>query len=213
MNIFVYAFLVITAWPVFYPFFRTKIYYEDEQVQGRHIKGGTIIVCNHIALFDYVAFLLATVPQRIRVLAAEVLYQKNIFMILLLKMLGAIRVDRNKKDFTCIDKAVEALNKNQRIFIHPEGRLHRQDEDTKVMLPFKNGFIYMAIQSGSPIVPVYCNGETFTKKRARFIIGKPIDIKVLMDEKLSLKENVDKINRYFVDKLYQLGKQLEEQSK
>ena len=44
-------FAKITGFIPFWLAFRTKLYYVDRKLQGRHIKGPAIIMSNHIQLF------------------------------------------------------------------------------------------------------------------------------------------------------------------
>ena len=45
-------FVKITAYPVQKLIFRTKVYYQDKNVQSRHIKGAAIVISNHTSVFD-----------------------------------------------------------------------------------------------------------------------------------------------------------------
>ncbi len=204
-----YWFAMITGIPVFGPIFRTKVYYEDRSVQGRFIPRRTIVVSNHLQLFDYVVFLLATVPRFSHALVAEIMYQKNFMLTFLLKALGSIRVDREEHSTRATEEAVRQLRKGRTIYINPEGRLPLKDE--KRPIEFHTGFVHMALESGAKVIPVYTNGENFTKKRARFIIGKPIDIRELYDDSKNLHENAREIADKVSEKIVRLGVELERQ--
>lgn len=204
-----YWFSVITGVPVFWPVFRTKVYYEDRSVQGRFIPRRTIVVSNHLQLFDYIVFLLATVPRFSHSIVAEVMYQQNFLVTFFLKALGCIRVDRESHSTKVTEECVRQLKKGRVIYINPEGRLPEKDE--KRPLPFHTGFVHMALESGAQVIPVYTNGENFTKKRARFIIGKPIDIKALYDDSKTMHDNAREIADLVSRKIEQLGVELERQ--
>ena len=47
-----------------------------------------------------------------------------------------------------------------------------------------------AVKQDIPIIPVYTNGEYFHGKKAKVVIGKPIDVKELYDDSKSEKENL-----------------------
>ena len=64
-----------------------------------------------------------------------------------------------------------------------------------------------------PIIPVYTNGSYYKKSRAKIIIGKQIKVEDLLDENLSEKENIEKLNKYLRDKIIELGEQLNEKQK
>lgn len=111
-----YWFAVITGVPVFWPVFRTKVYYEDRSVQGRFIPRRTIVVSNHLQLFDYIVFLLATVPRFSHSIVAEVMYQQNFLVTFFLKALGCIRVDRESHSTKVTEECVRQLNKGRVIY-------------------------------------------------------------------------------------------------
>ena len=46
------AFVKITAWPVQFFCFRTKVYYEDKRSQSRIVKGRAVIISYHTSVFD-----------------------------------------------------------------------------------------------------------------------------------------------------------------
>ena len=78
-------------------------------------------------------------------------------------------------------------------------------------LPFKTSTAYLAYLSEAKVVPVYTDGSYFKKKRAHVIIGKPINVKEIIDENISEKENIEKINEILRNKIIHLGEELERQ--
>ncbi len=205
-----YWFFVITAYPIYGTIFRTKLYYEDRSVQGRFIRRRTIVVSNHKKLFDYVAFLLATVPRFSHPLVAEVLYHRNKVLDFLLNAIGAIEVDRRNHTTNALVKCIKALNRNQVLYVNAEGRLPKEGE-TEVNA-FSPGFVVMALRTGAQVVPVYTNGMNFTRHRVRIMVGKPIDVKSLYDDKLSIRDNTLMIAEKIRQKVIELGALLEERT-
>lgn len=204
------AFTKITGWPVQALCFRTKYHYEDKRVQGRRIKGAAIIITNHTSVYDF-AVMLFTFPFRtLRYLMAEVLFKKK-GLATFLRMLGGIMVDRDAYDFAFLDKCREILEKKGVVGIFPESRLPLKGEERP--LPFAPSAAYLALTSGAPVIPVYTNGSYFNKKRARVIIGKPIDALSLTDDSLSEKENIERVNARLRQAIIDLGNELERQCK
>ncbi len=74
MNLF-NAFVRVTAYPVQLPVFRTKIYYENKNSQGRHIKGAAIVISNHTSVWDYAVWMFVFFSRTLRAQMAEVLFQ------------------------------------------------------------------------------------------------------------------------------------------
>lgn len=202
-------FVKITAYPIYAIVFRTKVYYENRKKQSRRIRGGAIVVSNHTSVWDFAMMLFLFPTRLLRCVVAEIIFTRP-GMKCFLRAFGAIRVDRTTQDYTFIAKSADILKKGGVVEIYPEGRLPDREGDVKP-LPFKPSAIYIAMESGAPIIPVYSNGEYFTKKRARVIIGEPIMVRDMYDEELSEKENIEKITKQLREKIIELEHELERQ--
>ena len=124
------------------------------------------------ALMDF-GVLMFTFPLRtLRCAAAELLYHKNPFMTFLITMLGCVRVEREQCDFSFMDRLKAVLDKGGVVEIFPESRLPDKAGDTRPM-PFKPSYVYLALETGAPIIPVYHNGCAFRSERLQVVVGKP----------------------------------------
>ena len=211
MISFFHWFVKITGWIPQLILFRIKTYYEDKAVQGKKIKGGAIIASNHISIYDVALMMMVFWRRTLRCVVAEVMYKKNAFMRAFLKMLGTVRVDRDSHDFAFLGKCKRILSKGGVVEIYPESRLPRAGEERP--LEFKPSAVYLALETGAPIIPVYHNGNHFSKKRCEVIIGKPINVRELYDESLSEKDNIQIITDKLRGKIIELGEELERQRK
>ena len=214
MSSFLNWFVKITGFPGEIIFYRKKIYYEDKKHTSNKIKGGALIVSNHTDIYDYPLMMYAFLSRNLHVLVAEITYDKNSFMKWFLKGLGAIRVDRNSHDFAFMSQVTNLLKKDKVVLIYPESRIPTEEEQ-KTLLEFKPSYIYSALESGAPIIPVYTNGtygklKKKRKDRARVMIGKKIYVQDLYDDQKSEKENIVYINDYIKNKILDLRKQLDE---
>ena len=201
-------FVKITGFPGEVIFYRKKIYYEDKKGSNRKIKGGALIISNHTDIYDYPLMMYTFPGRNLHVLVAEITYDMNGFMKWLLKGLGAIRVDRNNHDFAFMSQTTDLLKKGKACLIYPESRLPNEDEKDH-LLEFKPSYIYSALESGAPIIPVYTNGiygklKKKYKDRARVIIGKKIFVRDLYDSNKSEKENIAFINDYVKNRILEL---------
>lgn len=201
-------FLKITAALPYLICFRTKYYYEDKKVQGRHIKKGAIIVSNHNSVWDFGVTLFTFPTRTLRCAAAEILYQKNIFLTVFLKLTGAVRVNRADHDFSFISKFEGVLKKDGVVEIYPESRIPRPEESKP--LEFKPSAVYLALHSGKPIIPICNNAKYFSKQRTRVMVGTPIYVRELYDENLSERENIKRINDVIRGKIIEFQGQLQE---
>ncbi len=200
-------FTKLTAWPIALVAFNTKIYYEDRKIQGRHIKGPAMIISNHTSVFDYAAYLFVFLTRTLRFQMAEVLFRKK-FLGPLLKMLGGIYVNRDTYDISFVGKSQTILEKGGVVGVFPEARIPRPEE--KRPLEFKPSAAYLAYLSGVPIIPIVTNGSYFNiKKRARVLIGKPIDVGVWWDPDKERRDNLNFISKKLRAEIIRLTKILE----
>ena len=203
-------FVKLTGWIPQLLIFKTKVHYEDKSVQDKRIKGKAIIVSNHNYLMDFGVLMFVFWRRTLRCAVAEVMYQKNCFMTLLLNALGCVKVERDAHDFSFLSRLKKILDKGGVVEIYPESRLPIKGEE--LPLEFKPSYVYLAIESGAPIIPIYNNAKPFGKDHERVIIGKPIYVDELYDSALSEKENITNINAYVRNKIKELGKELERQA-
>lgn len=218
MNRFILWFIKLTGWPMEWIYYNKKVYYEDKAGQRRKIKGGALIVSNHTSVYDYPLIMYTFLGRDIRPLVAEVIFNKGKFMSRLMTRMGAIRVDRDSYDFGFMTTMVNWLEEKKVGLVFPEARIGKPEEKLDGMLEFKPSFVYMALQSGMPIVPVYTNGVYGKQKkqkhdRARIIIGKKIYLDELYDATKSEKENIDYLCSYVREYIKHLGQLLEEKTK
>lgn len=196
----------VTGWPIQLLCFRKKIYYENKEKQGRKIKGPAIIISNHTSVYDYAVMLFVFHSRYLRYLMAELLFNKK-GLGGFLKAMGGIKVDRDSFNFSFIGKSLDILEKGGVVGVFPEGRLPKEGESRPI--EFKPSSAYLAYLSGVPVIPVYTDGSYFNKKRAHVLIGEPIDVESIIDKNLSEKENIEKINNTFRQKVIELEHELE----
>lgn len=204
-------FVKLTSWLPQLFVFKIKVHYEDKSVQSKRVRGKAIIASNHRSVWDFGIMMFVFFGRTLRCVVAEVIFARNFILKLFLMGLGAIRVDRSSHDFSFIGKCKRVLDRGGVVEIYPESRLPRAGEQTP--LEFKPSTVYLALESGAPIIPVYHNGKHFSKERTRVIIGKPIYARELYDQALSEKENIQSITNYLRGRIIELGKELERQEK
>lgn len=202
-----HAFMKLTGWPAQFICFRTKITCVNSAVQGRRIKGPAMIVSNHTSVFDY-AVMLFVFPWRVlRYQMAEVLYEKKMLG-RLLRHLGGIYVDRNSHNLGFMRESADILAKGGVVGVFPEGRLPKEGETPP--LEFLPGAAYLALSTGVKVIPVYTNGSYFNlKKRARVVIGEPIDPAAFNDPAAGEKENIRALTEAMRSTVIALGKTLD----
>ena len=205
----VHWFIKITGFPFKLIALRNRIYYEDKSVQKRSIKGGAIVIANHNHLIDFAVMMYVFPFRTLRCIVAEVLYHKNFVLKCFMRSLGTIEVNRHGYDLAFIKKCKSIIERGGVVEIFPEGRLPDRKNDVPP-LPFKPGAVYLALETGVPIIPVYNSRKGISTKTTAIVIGKPINVSELYDDNLSKKENIDRITSMLREKIIELGTLLDE---
>lgn len=211
MSKLVLWFVKITGYIPQLLYFRKKVYYVNKKESNRRIKGSAIIVSNHKRLFDFVLYMYLFLNRDIYTVIGEVMFNKGKLFSWFLKKIGGIKVERDAYDFGFLSKCVNLLNKGKVVEIFPEGRLPLKEETT--LLEFKPSFVYLALESGAPIIPLYTNGSYAKKTRTKVIIGERIYVQDLYDNQKTEKENIDYICNYVKSYINDLGKMIDEKEK
>ncbi len=204
------AFTKLTAWLPQKVIFRTKIYYEDRSLQGRHINGRAIIASNHTSIYDYAVYLFVFFSRTLRFQVAEVLFNKKALG-WFLRMLGCIYVDRYDNNFGFLHDSERVLAKGGVVGVFPESRIPKSGEKTP--LEFKPSCAYLSLMTDTPIIPVYTKGLYFTRHRAKVIVGCPIVPSQVVDSTLSEKEQIEQLNHILREKIIFLEKLINEKIK
>lgn len=133
----------------------------------------TIICCNHIGIND-ILILGSVYPKQVHFLAKKEWFSvpvlKNI-----MRVFGAIELDRGGKDVGALKNAVKCLKAGQTISIFPQG--HRYPCENPADTPIKNGLGLIAYHSGACVLPVCIKTKDVKYRflrRIDLIIGKPI---------------------------------------
>ena len=138
-------------------------------------KTGAYIVCsNHIAAKD-VLILGASSPRQLHFLSKKELFSIPILG-WLLKMLGAVKLDRGGNDVGAIRKSVEILKDGEILAVFPQG--HRYPGVDPSSTPVKGGAALIAGRAKCGVIPVFISTKNNVYRpfrRIKVIFGKPIE--------------------------------------
>ena len=175
-------------------------------------KGPVLVVSNHQSFLDPPAIGVG-VWRRMNYLARKQLFTFKPFA-LLIASVDAIPLDQDGIGFQGIKETIRRLRNNEMVLIFPEGA--RSFDGS--MVPFRKGYINIAVKTNAVIVPTAIAGAfqafprqkkypSIFKKGLRIEYGKPItpdDYKDMSEEELHdlvenrVREIFDRINRRFV---------------
>lgn len=178
------------------PILRVKKYDIDGKAYKRKLRGGAIVVSNHVGFSDPIMLANAFWYRRMFFLAAEIV-MKNPVIAFLLKSAGCIKIDRNISDIEAIRKAVSILKDGRLLAVFPQGGIH----DTGSITEIKAGAILLAIQAGVPIIPSYSEKRKHWFNRRKTVIGEAIDPKAFCGKKLPSMADINKISETLIERI------------
>ena len=176
-----------------------KKYSVDKKPFHNEIKDeGMIIVGNHVSFKDPWFYSAVFSNRRMFFLASE-LVMKDPIRNFLCYHSGCIKIDRNIADINAIRAATKTLKNKRAITIFPEGTLHR--EEGMDLTEIKAGVIFLASQTGAPIIPAYSLKPKHWYNRRTVVVGKPFRISDYTNHKFLSVPEMDEIAKALIDKI------------
>ena len=174
--------------------FRVKV----KNKKNKKIKGGYIIVANHSMFKDPLILINAFKNRRIRILAAEIVFDGHKVRSHLMRKMGIIRIDRSKYDIDAVTKCIDILSGHGVLVVFPEGHIDRENG----VKAFKGGAAFMAQQANVPILPVFIEPKRH-HLRYRVHIGEAIKTNEICTNKYSVAE-LEKLSETIFDSMKKL---------
>ncbi len=153
--------------------------FETSGVMIRDPRRPYVAVSNHESYADI--FLISHLPWEMKWLSKETMFRIPCFG-WMMRMAGDISIKRGERSSTVAAMAAarDRLRKRVSVMIFPEGTRSRTDE----LLPFKDGAFRLALETGTPILPMVVAGTRnamakgtfkFQRARARVKVLEPIE--------------------------------------
>lgn len=181
---------------VLLPIVRIKRLTPDGEKYTQKIKSGAIITANHTSFFDPFIVGITFWYRRMHFLVAEIV-MKGKLRALLLKGVGAIKIDRQSTDIEAINKSVDKLKKQYLLTVFPQGEIHREDDIDSI----KSGAVLMAFRAGVPIIPMYIVPREHWYKRRTVFIGNAVNPKDISSKKFPSTTDIQNVTQLLLDEI------------
>jgi 1-acyl-sn-glycerol-3-phosphate acyltransferase len=159
-------------------------------VRGReHVPpdGPAILCMNHESWLDIPMAVIAS-PRRISFMAKKELYRSRVGGFFLHEM-GGFQVDRDAFDLKTVRLALTVLARGEVLGMYPEGT-----RMPGVLLPFLPGAAWLALRTGSPLVPMAIRGTEVAWPRGQRM-PKRVPIEVVIDPAIEVDPVDDPVKR------------------
>jgi 1-acyl-sn-glycerol-3-phosphate acyltransferase len=117
-----------------------------------HFTGPALILSTHQSHFDPV-LVGVTFNERLSFLARRTLFKNRLFA-LLIRLLEAIELDRDRSGLAGLKETLKKLKQGKKVLIFPEGT---RTSDGNIG-PLKPGFLAVARRSRVPLIPIVVHG-------------------------------------------------------
>lgn len=168
------------------------------RITGSIPETGSYIICsNHINYLDAAAIVLLN-KRMVYFVAKEDLFR---FRLLnwLAHVFDIIPIKRNMQDMEAMKRCLKVIKSGDLLGIFPEGTRNGLEKNGKA----KNGAAYMAIKTGSPVIPVGIHGTFKPFSKVYINYGEPID---LSSYKGADKEKQNEATKLIMDHIVMLTK-------
>ncbi|MDD5016595.1 MAG: lysophospholipid acyltransferase family protein [Eubacteriales bacterium] len=194
-------FVKITSAPFLFIYFKLKLIGKKS---ASKIDGKTIIIANHISTWDAVLVNYVFPTKRIYFMTASELFNYNKLFAWFLRTLGAFPVNRCGTDLTALSQAIDVLEQDKILGMFPEGRRSLNGE----LLPFKAGVVIAALNSQTPILPVYISGKYGFFRRMTVVVGEKIFLHKYCAEKHPSPDIIQQLSDMLRDKMMELAQNI-----
>jgi cytidylate kinase len=158
---------------------RTAFRLEVIGVENIPKHGGVIVAPNHRSLIDHPVVGVIT-NRQVWFMGKSELF-KNDLAAKFLRALGAFPVNRGRPDRASLQRCLDLLEGGEVVGIYPEGTRRPDSRFDEV----EDGFAYVALKSGAPVVPIALSGTESVLPRGRkfprfvkirVVVGEPFHL-------------------------------------
>lgn len=163
----------------------------------KRIKGGALIVSNHIGLTDPVGLQFAVWYRRQHFITRTDIYNHAKW---LFGQFHCIPIDTEEFGMEAFRTITEHLKSGKIVTMFPEGHVN---DGSGEMQTFKSGMVLIAARAQVPIVPVYVLPKKHFYSRMVFAFGEPVDVCAICGKRPGL-EQIEEMTELIREKTLEL---------
>ena len=179
--------------------YRTKKLDRNGNKYKKKLRGGAVIVSNHIAMLDPIALITTFLYRRVFFFASEVVMGRGITSALMRGM-GCIKIDRTIADVEAMRTASDIVKGGHLLAIFAQGQIQRSGN----FETFKAGAVLLAVRAGVPIIPVYLSQRKHWWQRKVVVIGDSFDPKEKCQKKFPSMQDIDAMTDELLSEMKEL---------
>ncbi len=197
-----YDFTIITGCPAFL-WYRPKRIYISKAAKKK-VKGGLILISNHISLKDPVYLAVGYPFRRHNYVATKELFCTKGRKWFFGKVMRIIEIDRDNFSISSFKEIVKRLKEGRMVSIFPEGHVNTNEDGR--LNEFHSGMVMMAIKGNAPILPIFIKKKPKFGSRLIVGIGEPINVNDYKSGPVPTIEDIEKISKMLEEQTKELEK-------
>lgn len=176
--------------------FRVKRVRPDGTRYRGRLRGGHLLVSNHVGFADPFWMGSCFWYRRIFFLTAEHIMERKL-QGLLLRGMGCIRIDRNISDLEAVRRAIDTVKEGHCLTVFAQGGIDRSGDLTAI----KSGAILMGLRSGAPIVPMYTRRRKHWYERQVVVIGEAFRCSDFCTRKMPSMGDIEQLSSILLSRM------------
>jgi len=173
-------------------------------IGGEHIDsvedGKTLLISNHISKWDAVLIDRFFARKKIRFMGKHIIFGYWKPYSWLLRKLGVVKVEEPGTGMSWIVKGTELLNGGRTVCIFPEG----DRSFGGAMLPFRPGFIMLALNANACIMPMYIDWKYGLFKPMTLAVGERFSLREYCESAHPDRETIQTLSDLCLDRVLAL---------
>lgn len=150
-------------------------------------KGACLVISNHLSYLD--PLVIGLNCRRILTFMARQDLFDNWFLGAWMKTVGVLAIKRDSADLKSIRNALRVLARGRALAIFPEGS--RQEDPNASFRQIKRGFLFLAKNSGAPIVAAKIHGSEKALPKHAKKINPGVEIEVVFSQPFRISKDED----------------------
>lgn len=176
--------------------FRVKRMTPTGEKYKKILRGGAIVASNHTSFKDPFIVGITFWYRRLFFLVAEVVMKGRIRPVLL-RGIGAIKVERSIADIEAIKNSVKTLKEGHVLAVFPQGGIVKDDDINSI----KSGAVLIALQAGVPIVPMHICPKKHWYERQTVVVGETVYPSKLCAKKFPSTSDIENITKVLAEEM------------
>lgn len=177
--------------------FRIRRVCPDGSPYRGRLRGGALLVANHVGFSDPFRMGSCFWYRRVFFLASEQIMGRKL-QATLLRGMGCIKIDRNISDLEAMRKAISTVQAGHCLTVFAQGGIDRSGDLTAI----KSGAILLGLRTGADLIPIYTRQRAHWYERQLMVIGAPLSCRALCAHRIPSMSDIEQLSTVLLEQMH-----------